>query len=172
MKLSRIVFALILVSTLVTIAEAGKENGDLTLYKDPILEFTSARGIGSICQGPFTLEGGKDTPDLRNNLRNFHCQGKFSLAMEGPKDKMITLFGGFNYSKENGFMIIRKTNDKKVWIPDLMNHPANQWVSVTPPTGHDEEYGTYEVFYSPTPNFDQKLASLKWGQWWKGGNPN
>ena len=171
MKLNRILIALILISTITAIAEAGKENAYLTLYKDPILEFESPRQIG-LCPSLMSWEDDRNSPDLRNDLRNFHCQGRFSLALDGPKDKMVTLFASFNYGKEQGYLVIRKLDDKKVWVPDLMNLPANQWVSMPPENGYDSEYGSFEIFFRPSPNFDQKLASFKWGQWWKGGIPN
>jgi len=171
MSFHRFFFLLILLATLVPIAEAGKENGELNLYKDPILEFESARQIG-LCPGLRNWGDERDSPDLRNDMRNWHCQGRYSLAIEGSKGKMVTLFAGFNYGKERGYLIVRKLDDKKVWVPDLMIFPANQWVSLPPEDGHIEEYGSFEIFFSPSPNFDQKVSSLKWGRWWKGEIPN
>jgi hypothetical protein len=171
MKLNRTFLALILIATFATSGEAGKENGDLTLYKDPILEFESARLLGA-CPGLRSWKENRNAPDFRNDLRNFHCQGRFSLTLEGSKDKVVTLFAGFNYKKEQGYLVVRKLDDKKVWIPDLMNLPTNQWVTMTPEDGYDSEFGSFEIFFRPSPNFDQKLASMKWGQWWEGGIPN
>jgi hypothetical protein len=171
MKLNRIFIAFALITTLATYTEAGNETGDLDLYKDPILEFESARQIG-FCPGLRSWKDGRNSPDLRLDVRNFQCQGRYSLAMDGPKNKTITLFAGFNYGKEFGYLIVRKLDDKKVWVPDLMVFPSNKWVSMTPETGYSEEYGSFEVFFVPSPNFDQRIASLKWGQWWKGGIPN
>lgn len=171
MKLSRIMFILIVVTAFAGAAEAGKTKGELTLYKEPLYEFVSPRSPHGLCEGLFFLDGGKNNPDLRSDFRYFHCEGRYTLTLDGPKDKMVTLFGGFNYGEEGGFLILRKTDDKKVWILDLMDFPSGQWVKVLPQQSHGAEYGAYEIFYSAAPRFDQNISSMKWGQWWKGNNP-
>jgi hypothetical protein len=171
MRLQNFIILPALILIFATFAEAGKENGDLTLYKFPLLEFEDARQIG-LCRGLMSWGEERNSPDLRLNIRNWHCQGRYSVALVGPKDKTVTLFAGFNYGKEQGYLVIRKLDNNKVWIPDLMDLPANQWVSMPPENGPDSEYGAFEIFFRPSPNFDQKLASFKWGQWWEGGIPN
>jgi len=171
MRLYRIIFILIALTAITAIAEAGKTKEKLTLYKDPLYEFVSPRDHGSLCEGLFFLESGKDNPDMRSDFQYYHCEGRYTLTLDGPRNKMVTVFGGFNFAQDRGFLILRKTDDKKVWILDLMDFPSDRWVKVPPQKGFDGEYGAYEVFYSAAPIFDQNISSLKWGQWWKGDNP-
>ena len=170
MRFYQIILILIVLTAFSAVASAGKANEELTLYKDPLYEINSPRYNGS-CEGLFFVDSGKDNSDLRDDFQYYHCEGRYSLTLDGPKDKLVTLFGGFNYGEEGGFLILRKADDKKVWVLDLMDFPANQWVKVPQQKGFDGEYGAYEIFYSPSPIFDQKISSLKWGQWWKGDSP-
>ena len=171
MKFYQAIFMLIVLTAFAADASAGKAKEELTLYKDPLYEFVSPRDHGSSCEGLYFLDGGRDNPDLRGDFQYYHCEGRYSLTLDGPMNKMVTLFGGFNYGGENGFLILRKTDDKKVWVLDLMDFPSDRWVKVPQQKGFDGEYGAYEIFYSPSPLFDQQISSLKWGQWWKGDNP-
>ncbi len=171
MRLFKSLFMLIVLASFTSIASAGTIKEELTLYKDPLYEFVSPRDRGGSCEGLFFLKGDKNNPDLRSNFQYFHCEGSYTLTLDGPKDKLVTLFGGFNYGKKDGFLILRKADNKKVWILDLMDFPSGRWISVPPQEGPDGEYGAYEIFYSPSPIFDQKVSSLKWGQWWQGDRP-
>ena len=170
MRLCRITLMLTVLGAFAAAAQAGTAQSELTLYKDPVYEFNSPRHHG-LCEGLFYLKEGRDTPDLRDDFQYYHCEGKHTLTLDGPKNKMVTLFGGFKYGQEGGYLVLRKTDAGKVWITDLMDFPSGQWVKVPPQEWMGVEYGAYEVFYHAAPLFDQNISSLKWGQRRQGDKP-
>ena len=101
---------------------------------------------------------GQDVPDIREEACGA-LNRKFSLTLSGPPGTTLTLFGNYNYDQENGFLIIRKSDDRKLWLLDLSSFPADQWLS----TKANRDSGAFETFYKPSPRFEESISSLKWG---------
>lgn len=171
MRFYKTLFIFILLMALALPSGAGEEKSELTLYKEPLYDFVTPQHSGGLCEGVYRLSGGRDNPDLRRDFNYYLCEGKYTLALEGPKGKTVTLFAGFNYDKSRGYLVLRKLDDKNIWILDLMNHPSGQWTKIPEWTDMGVEYGGYEVFYQAAPLFEQNVSSMKWGQWWEGENP-
>ena len=111
----------------VSFAEAG-ERAKLTLIKGPDLA-----GHGSImdsCEGRLSLEENKNADDLRGSFAEYFCEGAYSVVLDGPAGKIVTLFGSFKFNKKRGFLIIRKKDSKGIWVEDLQAYPERKWHSV------------------------------------------
>ena len=146
---------------------AHDQRGALVLIKEPLFEIAGGgRGAGSTCDGLYDVEGGRDVPDMRN-FRLFACEGRYTFTLAGKKGTTLTLFGKFKYQKENGFMVIKKSDNRKLWVLNLDDIQRGQWVSV--PASRDT--GAYEVYFKGTQQFSQGVSSVKWGQWWQGDPP-
>jgi hypothetical protein len=104
------------------------------------------------------IELGQDVPDIREEACG-SINGKFSLTLSGPPGTTLTLFGNYDYNDENGYLIIRKSDDRKLWLPDLSSFPADQWLS----TKANRDSGAFETFYKPSLIFEQSISSIKWG---------
>jgi hypothetical protein len=142
---------------------AAHPSVELALKKQPFFGGIGP-GYNPNCFGLFYVDGDKDVPDLRE-FRLFLCNGRYTFSMKGPAEKLVTLFAGFNYSLERGYLIIKKTDDRLVWVDDLEAFKPRQWVKVE---ADESGYGGYEVYYEPGPLFEQFVASVKWGRWWQG----
>ena len=92
---------------------ALEQRGALILYKEPLYEFENARK--GICEGLFDVKAGENVPDMRD-FRNYHCQGRYTLTLDGNAGRMVTLFGKFNFAKDWGYLIIVKKDNRKVWV--------------------------------------------------------
>jgi hypothetical protein len=119
------------------------------------------------CDALFYVDSGKDIADMRREFRNYFCEGMYTLTLDGPPGATVTLFGGFNFGQERGYLVLRKKDDRKIWLLELEDYPRNQW-SITEGSSQS---GAYEAFYSPAPNFRRNVSSVKWGQWWSGEVP-
>lgn len=146
-------------------ASALEQRGTLILYKEPIYEFESARK--GFCDGLFDVKSGENVSDMRD-FRDYHCQGRYTLTLDGNAGRMVTLFGKFNFAKDWGYLIIVKKDNRKVWLIDLEDLPADRWVRRD---GIDNT-GAYEAFYHESAQFSQNVSSVKWGKWWQGATPN
>ena len=145
--------------------QVSEQRGSLVLYKEPLFE-SAGRGGGSICDGLYRPEAGKDVPDMRD-FPDFACNGRYTLTLSGGKGTTITLFGKFKYQKENGFMVIVKSDNRKIWVINLDSIPREKWISVAA----SKDTGAYEVYFKGTQQFSQSVSSAKWGQWWQGDPP-
>ena len=140
----------------------AEQGGEMILFKEPPYYAPSpSRMYSDDCNGLFHVKHDYDVADLRD-FPLFFCDGKYTLTLEGPAGKVATVFARFHFKTESGFLIIRKTDDKMVWILDLEKFPDRQWQTVEA----KGEYGGYEAFYRAAPAFERNLASVKWGQWW------
>jgi len=131
--------------------------GELVLKKEPLFD----RGLnqsGGSCEGWFTVPDGKDVPDLRD-FQYYFCEGFYSFHLDGSAGTEVTLFGEFFFGKGQGFLSLKKMDDRRVWILDLEKFPPNRWTSVE--TSPDT--GAYEVYYHPAPAFEKNISSIKWG---------
>jgi hypothetical protein len=119
------------------------------------------------CDELFYVDSGKDVADMRRDFRNYFCEGMYTLTLDGPAGATVTLFGSFNFSQERGYLVLRKKDDRKIWLLELEEHPANQWSTIE----SNAQSGAYEAFYYPAPNFRRNVSSVKWDQWWSGSVP-
>ena len=164
MKYKYIAAVGIMILFLVGTLEASEQRGALVLNKIPIYEFEDAKRLG--CTEIYDVKFGRNVSDMRE-FRNFFCQGRYEMTVRGDKGRTVTLYAQFNFGQENGFLVIKKTDDQLVWVHDLENLPAGQWTTIPA----DRQSGGYKVFYHSGSGFDQNLASIKWGQWWQGDIP-
>lgn len=144
--------------------QASEQRGALVLNKIPVYEFEDAREMG--CMGMYDVKHGRNVADMRE-FRNFHSQGRYEMTLRGKKGRTVTLYAQFNFGKKGGFLVVRKTDDRLIWIHDLENLPAGRWTTIP----SSRQTGSYEAFYRKASGFDQNIASVKWGQWWQGDAP-
>jgi len=158
---TKIYFSVILILVFLISPLQAREYGELVLQKN---ELVQGRGfpLNIQCNALFKVDPDKNIPDLRV-FRNFFCLGPYSLHWDGVPGKVVTLFGAFEYAPGNGYLIIKKTDNKTVWITSLEDFPPNKWTKV-PPT--EDGYGGYEAYYFPGNYFEMNVASVKWGHWW------
>lgn len=118
------------------------------------------------CGRLMNIDFGNDISDLRV----YDCYlstGKYTMTLAGPPGTTVTLFGNFAYGKERGYLIIRKKDDRQVWLLDLENFPSERWTQVEA----EKQSGAYEVFYHAAPIFSQNVSSIKWDSWWTKDGP-
>ncbi len=95
---------------------------------------------------------------------NWNTQtGYFQIDLLGPAGTTVTLFGAQGYSRKNGYLILVKKDDHPIAVGDLENLPPNQWVVAG---NADTGPGVYSLWYHPAGRFTERLASVRWGQWW------
>jgi hypothetical protein len=153
----------VLISCLFTSKMVVADDGKLVLDKIR-LDIHIGRGDSS-CGGLMNIDSGKDIPDMRV-FNCYHSSGKYTMTLAGPPGTTVTLFENFSYGKERGYLIIRKIDDRQVWLLDLEDFPSDRWSQVEA----ERQSGAYEAFYHATPIFNQQISSIKWGTWWpKGG---
>ena len=102
--------------------------------------------------------------DNRKNFKRYNSNnqtGSYLIDLTGPVGTAVTLYGSQNYDLEHGYLIVIKQDDQPIAVEDLENLPARQWVEVKG-TGP----GHYRVWYQPSSRFREKIASVRWGQWW------
>ena len=110
------------------------------------------------CDRLLRIKNGKDVSDVRN-LACFERDNKLTLTLTGPAGTTITLYSGYNFKNEGGYLIIKKKDDRLVWLLDLECFPRGEWTAVAA----NGDSGAYEVFYEGGPALDRKIASIKWG---------
>lgn len=143
---------------------ALEQRGELILYKQPLFELEDNRKM--VCQGLYDVRSGQDVADMRD-FRDYWCQGRYTVTLEGEKGKTVTLFGQVGHKKQRGFMVIRKTDDRRVWLIDLDLFPGGKWID----RPANEDSGGAEIFFHKAPQFSQNISSVKWGKWWDGETP-
>lgn len=145
-------------------AQATEQQGALVLYKEPLYEITDNRA--SECEGTYDIKAGKNVPDMRD-FRLYNCEGRYTFTLKGNKGTTASLFGRFKYNKSAGFMVIVKTDNKKVWVKNLEDFPSGKWVNIKA----RKNSGGFKLFYRSKSLFSQNISSIKWGKWWKGETP-
>ena len=134
----------------------GKD--EMVMRKEP-LDWAATRD-GDVCYMLIRIEVGEDVPDMRDKPC-FLRDGKFSLTISGPPGTTVTLFGKYNFKKGNGFLIIKKKDDKKIWLQDIIAFPPDQWFY----SEANDDSGAFDAFYNPSPMFEQSVHSIKWGEY-------
>ena len=120
----------------------------------------------SSCDELLNIASGNDIPDMRV-FDCYHRTGKYTMTLTGPPGTMVTLFGNFSYGKERGYLIIRKKDDRQIWLLDLEDSSPDGWIQVEA----RRQSGAYEAFYHAAPIFSQNISSIKWGRWWTKDGP-
>ena len=133
--------------------------GQLTLYSE--FNYFESTKSPSNCR-LINVAVGNDLPNL-THTPCYYQNSAITTTLEGPTGTMVTLFAKQTFGKEGGYIVVRKTDDKKVWLLDLMDFPEKQWKTIEA----NSDSGGYEVYFKNGPAFDTNVASLKWGQWWK-----
>jgi len=113
---------------------------------------------GDACYKLIDIEVGRDVPDMRNEPCGL-SEGKFSFTITGPPGTTVTLFGRYNFKKDNGFLIIKKKDDKQIWLQDIIAFPPDKWFY----SEANEDSGAFDAFYNPSPMFEQSISSIRWG---------
>jgi hypothetical protein len=139
------------------ITNACAEEGELTLHLE-VNYFSTSPGI-SDCDRSVKIKNGKNIKNTAK-LPCFNQNNKLTLTLEGPKGTQVTLFDRVGYGNDSGYLIIKKNDDRLVWILDLENFPDAKWHSIKA----NMETGAYDVFYKSAPTFKQNIASIKWGE--------
>jgi len=140
---------------------------ELMLSKEQLFDTGPAIDHQRDCHTLFYVDSGKDIADMRRDFRNYFCEGMYTLTLDGPPGTTLTLFGSFNFSQERGYLVLRKKDNRKIWLLELEEYPGNRWST----TAESAQSGAYEAFYFPAPNFRRNVSSVKWGQWWPGPVP-
>lgn len=166
MKL-KFLMAVCLIGVLAGTLQASEQRGALILKKIPIFEFESPKKLG--CTALYDVKYGQDVADMRlsPDNRNSSCQGRYEMIVRGEPGRTVTLYAQFNFGQEGGFLVVRKTDDRRVWVYDMESLPPGQWTTV--PASRDT--GGYEAFYHNGSGFDQNISSIQWDQWWQGDIP-
>jgi len=130
--------------------------GQLVLDKT-VLDSTVVSG-DSGCDVLLNITVGKNVPDMRT----YPCYGRtgiYTATLAGPPGTTVTLFGNFSYGKDRGYLTIRKTDDRMVWILNLEDFSRDQWQKMEA----RRQSGAFEFFYHAAPIFSQNISSIKWG---------
>lgn len=166
MKSKLLVFIVISFFFVPSLVIASKEKVELTLYKTPFFgEPSNFYSIRSNCNGLYSVDGGKNYSSL-SDFVYFYCNGGYTFTLDGPANTTVTLFGNPDYRVDWGYLIVRKTNDKRIWLTDLNYLKSGGWQTVEGKNG----YGDYQYYYKDSPDFSEKIASVKWGRWWNSLN--
>ncbi len=154
MKISTFIIAL---SFLIGFPSLASAKNELVMQKE-VLNWASM-GIGdNVCMELIFIEEGRDVPDMRKEQCG-SIDGKYSVTLSGPAGTTVTFFGKFGFKKGNGFLTIKKKDDKNLWLLDLTAFPSGQWST----SKANENSGAFEAFYNASPIFDQSVYSVKWG---------
>ncbi len=157
MKIKKIIISLgilVLLSSPVSASE-----GELTMYLEVLYFNTSMTTV--VCDRLLYIQAGRDLSSFSDQpcyLRD----SRVTATLTGPEGTTVTLFGKHTYGKGKGYIVIRKTDDRMVWLLDLLDFPDSEWKAMVA----DSDSGGYEAFYKAGPAFDSNVMSLKWGQWW------
>lgn len=157
MKIKNIFISLGILAVLSTGVSAGES--ELIIYKEVLYFHTSMTTVD--CDRLIYIQAGNNLSSF-NGLPCYLRDGRLTATLTGPAGTSVTLFANFNYGQDKGYIVIRKTDGRLIWLRDLMDFPDSKWKTAEA----DSESGGYEVFYKAGPAFDSNVASLKWGQWW------
>jgi len=155
---------IISISFLICFPSLGFAKDELVMHQELMWWQINGQSGESACFQLIYIEVGRDVPDMRDELLDANCSltdGKYSLTLTGPPGTTVTFFGKYNFKKGNGFLTIRKKDDKKLWLLDLTDFPGGQWHT----SEATDDSGAFESFYNPSPMFEQQVSSIKWGEY-------
>jgi hypothetical protein len=135
---------------------AGETKTEMVLLKE-LLEPDDLYKRGRPCKEVFTIKKGRDYPDLRE-MRNYFCEGDYSITLEGPPGTTVTVYGQFFFGEKHGYLTLTKTDHRRVWLWNLEDFPDGKWVVADA----NKDTGAFEVYYRAGPNFKRQLGSVKW----------
>ncbi len=136
-------------------AETGPKAELLLQKRDPYLY-----GACGWCTDLFSLKEN----DNRKNFSQYNANtqtGYYQIDLLGPAGTTVTLYGSQDYGLKHGYLILLKKDSRPIAVGDLDNLPPRQWVDVGTP-----ETGVYSMWYHPASYFKERIASVRWGQWW------
>lgn len=148
---------LTILSFIICIPNCSFARNELVMTKEVNYWSTIPLYSNSPCSRLIKIEMGRDVSDMRNEPCGY-SDGVFSLTLSGPPETTIIIFGDYNFKKENGYLIIKKMDDRVIWLLDLISFPSNKWFS----SEANEKSGAFETFYSESPVFEQSVSSIKW----------
>ena len=155
---------IISISFLICFPSLGFAKDELVMHQELMWWQINGQSGESACFQLIYIEVGRDVHDMRDELLDANCSlidGKYSLTLTGPPGTTVTFFGKYNFKKGNGFLTIRKKDDKKLWLLDLTDFPGGQWHT----SEATDDSGSFESFYNPSPMFEQQVSSIKWGEY-------
>jgi len=123
-----------------------------------VLHWSSMGISDNACMELITIEEGRDVPDMRKEQCGY-TDGKYEVTLSGPPGTTVTFFGKYGFKKGNGFLTIKKKDNQKLWLLDLASFPAGEWFT----SEATNDSGAFEVFYNASPQFEQSVSSIKWG---------
>ncbi|MBN4078255.1 hypothetical protein JYT29_02880 [Nitrospina gracilis] len=153
MKITTFITAL---SFLICFPDICSAKNELVMQKE-VLNWSQMSISDIACAELIIIEEGRDVPDMRNE----HCantEGKFNVTLSGPSGITVTFFGKYGFKKGNGFLTIKKKDDKKLWLWDLTAFPPGEWHT----SEATNDSGAFEAFYNASPLFEQSVSSIKW----------
>ena len=155
---------IISISFLICFPSLGFAKDELVMHQELMWWQINGQSGESACFQLIYIEVGRDVPDMRDELLDANCSltdVKYSLTLTGPPGTTVTFFGKYNFKKGNGFLTIKKKDDKKLWLLDLTDFPGGQWHT----SEATDDSGAFESFYNPSPMFEQQVSSIKWGEY-------
>lgn len=152
----KIKFFLVAYTFLVCFPTLAFAHDELVIQKE-VMYWTMARS-NFTCTPHIQIEIGEDVPDLRDEVCGTVI-GSHSLTLSGPAGTTVTLYGDYNFKKDNGFLTIRKKDDQMLWLMDLTVFPDGQWFS----SEADQDSGAFDIFYKANPRFERIVSSVQWG---------
>lgn len=158
-------FAATLITLILFVPSGFASAGELMLDKLR-MDYNITLG-DSACDELEYIESGKDIPDLGRFYPCYLRTGRYTMTLSGSAGTTVTLFGKHFFGQERGYLIIKKKDDRLIWILDLEDFPHRQWLNSVA----TNDSGAYEAFYSSAPIFEQNVSSIKWGSWWSGEQP-
>ena len=139
-------------------AKVWANQGELTLFKENFYDRDQFGGPNVTCGGIFHADIGQNVPDLRRDFNYYHCDGEYSLTLEGPSGTTLTLYDQFEFGKNGGYLTIRKTDDRMIWVYEFEDFPSDQWARYE----EDKNSGAFEVYYHHAPLFKSNISSIEW----------
>ena len=113
------------------------------------------------CAGLFSLKENDNRKDFRQYNENTQT-GFYEIDVLGPAGTTVTLYGSQSYGLKHGYLILVKKDNRPIAVGELDHLPPRQWVDVN----NEEGPGVYSVWYHPASYFKERIASVRWGQWW------
>ncbi len=154
MKITTFLTAL---SLLIGFPSLGFAKPELVMQKE-ILNWAGMSKTDDVCMELITIKEGRDVPDMRDEQCS-DTEGKFTVTLKGLPGTTVTFYGKNGFKKGNGFLTIRKKDDRMLWLWDLTAFPAGKWHT----TEATDKSGAFEAFYNASPMFEQSVSSIKWG---------